>query len=184
VSPQVSIDLEAPPINVFDAHCKEPFCYFHSKVIRSKEDALEGQDDPVSTFLVQVDLDHTLCGSNSGAQLVLGLNNHHVGSYYWARSAGSGASMEAPGILFDTSNGKGGILRWENPRGPIECNSNDGKRSEWASFLRKGDTVQLLPFNVNEAVLSAVKSDSIFGVSSEGRPLGSEPQVICQWTLQ
>jgi hypothetical protein len=116
----------------------------------------------------------------SGAQLVLGLNNHHVGSYYWARSAGSGAAMEAPGILFDT----GGILRWKNPRGPMECNSNDGKRSEWANFLRKGDTVQLLPLNVEEAILSAMKSDCIFGVSSEGRPLGSEPQVVCKWTLQ
>lgn len=179
VSPHISVDLEAPPINVIEAHCKEPLCYFHTKVIRSKEHALEGQDDPVSTFLVQVDLTPEWCGK-SGAQLVLGLNNHHVGSYYWARSAGSGAAMEAPGILFDS----GGILRWQNPRGPVECNSNDGKRSEWANFLRKGDTVQLLPLNVEEAILSAVKSDCIFGVSSEGRPLGSEPQVICQWTLQ
>jgi hypothetical protein len=179
VSPQISVDLEAPPINVIEAHFKEPLCYFHTKVIRSKEDAMEGHDDPVSTFLVQVDLAPEWCGG-SGAQLVLGLNNHHVGSYYWARSVGSGAAMEAPGILFDA----GGILRWQNPRGPVECNSNDGKRSEWANFLRKGDTVQLLPLNVKEAILTAVKSDCIFGVSSEGRPLGSEPQVICQWTLQ
>ena len=179
---QTSIDPEAPPIRLFDAYVKDPFCYFHTKVIRSREDALKGIDDPVSTFLVEIDLTPELYGS-SGAQLVLGLNNHHVGSYYWARSAGSGASMEAPGVLFDISDGERAILRWRKPGGPIECNSNDGKRSEWANFLRKGDTVQLLPFNVEEAILSAVKTDRIFGVSSKGRPLGSEPEVICQWSL-
>lgn len=180
---QTSIDPDAPPIRLLDAHAKEPFCYFHTTVIRSREDALKGKDDPVSTFLVEIDLVPELCGS-SGAQLVLGLNNHHVGSYYWARSTGSGASMEAPGVLLDISDGKRGIMRWEKPGGPIECNSNDGKRSEWANFLRRGDTVQLLPFNVEEAILSAVKTDRIFGVSSKDRPLGSEPEVICQWSLQ
>ena len=121
-------------------------------MVRSREQAVEGRDDPVTTFLAELDLTPSKCGS-SGAELVLGLNNHHVGSYYWARSAGSGASMEAPGVLFDM-NGSSGVLRWEKEGGPIECNSNDGKRSEWVNFLRAGDTVQLLPFDVDDTILS------------------------------
>ena len=48
----------------------------------------------VGTFLAEIDVPYGL-GRNS--QLVMGINNHHVGSYYWARSVGMGASMEAPG---------------------------------------------------------------------------------------
>ena len=181
------IDSQAPPVRICDAQNEEPFCYFHSSVFRSREQALEGKDDPVSTFLAELDLTPSACGS-SGAELVLGLNNHHVGSYYWARSAGSGAAMEAPGVLFEMSNGDRGILRWKKRGGPTECNSNDGKRSEWVNFLRAGDTVQLLPFDVDEAIICMTsnegKSDRIFGVSSKSRPLGSEPEVVCKWRLQ
>jgi hypothetical protein len=58
-----------------------------------------------STFICQLDLPSTAKTSGAitarerreitipCAQLVLGLNNHHVGSYYWARSVGAGASM-------------------------------------------------------------------------------------------
>jgi len=58
--------------------------YIHSSIIRAKEDKNE---DDTSTYLAEIDLDHKLCDD---AQLVLGLNNHHVGGYYWARSAGVG----------------------------------------------------------------------------------------------
>ena len=36
----------------------------------------------------------------AGAYLGLGLANHHVGGYYWARSMGIGASLPAHGIYF------------------------------------------------------------------------------------
>jgi len=58
--------------------------YIHSSIIRAREDKNE---DDTSTYLAEIDLDHKLCDD---AQLVLGLNNHHVGGYYWARSAGVG----------------------------------------------------------------------------------------------
>ena len=190
--------------------------YIHSSVVRAREDAILGIDDPISTFLAELDIDCCLCGGNEnpngidgGARLVLGLNNHHVGSYYWARSAGAGSSMEAPGISFGRTNAGSsgavgssrGILRWDNEEGPEACNSNDGKRSEWVNFLRKGDTVQLVPTDGQSTLLRFIerygKSESsslasedderrsirVFGISSQGRPMGSEPEVICEWTL-
>lgn len=162
--------------------------FLHSSVTRARGET-SSKDDPVATFLAEIDLDPKLCGEECPpAKLVLGLNNHHVGSYYWARSAGSGASMEAPGVLFGPSHNKNmGILRWIDQDGPIACNSNDGKRSEWVNFLRTGDTVQLVPMNGQEAmirmsaVFSLAEECRIFGITSEGRPMGSEPQVICKW---
>lgn len=180
--------------------------YLHSSVTRAREDAITGEDD--DTFLAEIDLDPALCGGD--AQLVLGLNNHHVGGYYWARSAGAGSSMDAPGVSFGLSNGcsrntnddaktknNRGILRWLNEGGPTASNSNDGKRSEWVNFLRKGDTVQLVPADGQNALLqfskefgidNAVndKKDSehtirVFGISTKGRPMGSEPEVVCEW---
>ncbi|KAL7471849.1 hypothetical protein ACHAXS_012173 [Conticribra weissflogii] len=161
--------------------------YIHSTVIRAREDAVEGRDDPISTFLAEIDLDPSLC-SNS-ATLVLGLNNHHVGSYYWARSAGAGSSIfdgGSRGNKVKSSNSRRGILRWLDDDGPTLCNSNDGKRSEWVNFLREGDTVQLVPADGQDAVMSFVEknkssSNRIFGISSEGRPMGSEPAVVCEW---
>ncbi|KAL7529721.1 hypothetical protein ACHAXR_003120 [Thalassiosira sp. AJA248-18] len=170
--------------------------YLHSSVIRAREDAIPGQDDPLSTFLAEIDLDPTLCGD---AQLVLGLNNHHVGGYYWARSAGTGSSMEAPGVWFgstgdskrgskenDSMENNRGVLRWLNEEGPTACNSNDGKRSEWVNFLRKSDTVQLVPADGQGALLQffgkqCETSIRVFGISSQGRPMGSEPEVVCEW---
>jgi hypothetical protein len=182
-----TVDQKAPPIRIRDLQADQAICYLHSRVVRSRQEAVKGQDDPVSTFLAEIDLRPSACGS-AGAELVLGLNNHHVGSYYWARSTGSGASMEAPGVLFDMNNDAQGVLRWEKEGGPTECNSNDGKRSEWVNFLRAGDTVQLLPFDVDDAVScmlsSGGESDRIFGVSSKNRPLGSEPEVVCEWRIQ
>eukprot|EP00584_Thalassiosira_punctigera_P020000 CAMPEP_0172571224 /NCGR_PEP_ID=MMETSP1067-20121228/130549_1 /TAXON_ID=265564 ORGANISM="Thalassiosira punctigera, Strain Tpunct2005C2" /NCGR_SAMPLE_ID=MMETSP1067 /ASSEMBLY_ACC=CAM_ASM_000444 /LENGTH=280 /DNA_ID=CAMNT_0013363503 /DNA_START=63 /DNA_END=902 /DNA_ORIENTATION=+ len=176
--------------------------YLHSSVVRAREDAVAGEDDPLSTFLAEVDLDPALCGGD--ARLVLGLNNHHVGGYYWARSAGAGSSMEAPGVWFggdgDRNGSDGnvpakterGFLRWINEDGPTACNSNDGKRSEWVNFLRKEDTVQFVPGDGQNTLLhfrkrfgeqsDAGKHDEasirVFGISSQGRPMGSEPEVV------
>eukprot|EP00551_Chaetoceros_affinis_P009073 CAMPEP_0203675934 /NCGR_PEP_ID=MMETSP0090-20130426/22697_1 /ASSEMBLY_ACC=CAM_ASM_001088 /TAXON_ID=426623 /ORGANISM="Chaetoceros affinis, Strain CCMP159" /LENGTH=293 /DNA_ID=CAMNT_0050542305 /DNA_START=42 /DNA_END=920 /DNA_ORIENTATION=- len=188
--------------------------YLHSSVIRAREDASE-DDEPVSTFLAEIDLTQSLCSFDNDddddggtanndkakAHVVLGLNNHHVGSYYWARSAGMGSSMEAPGVLFGPASSSSssaatngmdkGIIRWERDGGPLECNSNDGKRSEWVNFLRVGDNIQLLPLCEQEAIMAFVNSfkitsksedeSRIYGVSSKGRPLGSEPLVVCRW---
>ncbi len=155
--------------------------YFHASVTRSRD------EKEVGNFLAQLDL-----GTNLGAQaqLVMGINNHHVGSYYWARSAGMGASMEAPGISFGASENDNvsGVLSWQG-KGPLDCNSNDGKRSEWVNFLRVGDLVQLLPTSFEDGIMSFVESFQgnsndncrVYGFSSQGRPLGSEPVVVCQW---
>lgn len=173
--------------------------YLHSTVTRGRDDAIPGEDEPISTFLAEIDLDPPLCCND--AHLVLGLNNHHVGSYYWARSAGAGSSMEAPGVGYDSNkSNSNGVLRWLDEGGPTACNSNDGKRSEWVNFLRKQDTVQLLPhdgqntllefYNRYGQSLSSVDEDGkegrgtstrIFGISNEGRPMGSEPAVVCEW---
>lgn len=89
--------------------------------------------------------------------------------------------MEAPGVRCTDD----GILCWESPGGPQECNSNDGKRSEWVNFLRSGDNVQLLPSDPEDAIIQFIKKRGrVFGVSSTGRPMGSEPQVVCEWTIQ
>jgi hypothetical protein len=42
-----------------------------------------------------------------GAYLGIGLANHHVGGYYWARGMGMGASLAAHGIGFGASSGIG-----------------------------------------------------------------------------
>mmetsp|Transcript_28453 Transcript_28453/g.57242 ORF Transcript_28453/g.57242 Transcript_28453/m.57242 type:complete len:278 (-) Transcript_28453:71-904(-) len=171
--------------------------YLHTTVTRGRDDAIPDEDEPISTFLAEVDLDPTLCRND--AHLVLGLNNHHVGSYYWARSAGAGSSMEAPGVGYGSSQSNSkGVLRWLDEGGPTACNSNDGKRSEWVNFLRRHDTVQLLPNDGQDTLLEFYKRQSlsridedrkgeentstrIFGISNEGRPMGSEPAVVCEW---
>mmetsp|Transcript_28454 Transcript_28454/g.57243 ORF Transcript_28454/g.57243 Transcript_28454/m.57243 type:complete len:280 (-) Transcript_28454:71-910(-) len=173
--------------------------YLHTTVTRGRDDAIPDEDEPISTFLAEIDLDPTLCRND--AHLVLGLNNHHVGSYYWARSAGAGSSMEAPGVGYGSSQSNSkGVLRWLDEGGPTACNSNDGKRSEWVNFLRRQDTVQLLPNDGQDTLLefykrykqslSSIDEDGkgeentptrIFGISNEGRPMGSEPAVVCEW---
>uniref|UniRef100_A0A7S1BTC1 Uncharacterized protein n=2 Tax=Corethron hystrix TaxID=216773 RepID=A0A7S1BTC1_9STRA len=123
----------------------------------------------------------------------LGLNNHHVGPYYWARSAGAGSAMEAPGVVFGDGNYYGdghadgkGTLSWRKRGG----NTNDGKRSEWVQFLQKGDGVQFVPYDPSDVIerfmrkfdfMGEQKCVRVFGVSGEGRPLGAEPFVVCEW---
>lgn len=140
-----------------------------------------------------------------GAFLSIGLSNHHVGGYYWARGMGIGASLEAHGVAFRgaevsssdsaaaTSDGE---LYWKrrgtDPESDVgdavargattdeSSNSNDGKRSEWADFLVSGDTVQLLPHNATK-VLFESSFRRLVGVRRAGRPLGADPIVERLW---
>lgn len=124
-----------------------------------------------------------------GAFLGIGLANHHVGGYYWARGMGIGASLPAHGVHFGASEDLGtGKLFWKK-RGPgmdametteESSNSNDGKRSEWADFLAVGDTVQLIPYKTNE-VLRDSNFNVILGMRRIGRPLGADPIVERIW---
>ena len=130
-----------------------------------------------------------------GAYLGIGLANHHVGGYYWARGMGMGASLPAHGVEYrgipfkdDKHDGEMGELFWKK-RGPgfdaretteESSNSNDGKRSEWADFLNVGDTVQLIPYNTTKMLLES-PFQRLIGVRRLGRPLGADPIVERIW---
>jgi hypothetical protein len=173
-----SFDENATPL--LDVLSTPGLCYIHASVVTPQDDT-KNQN---AAFLATLDL-----LPNVAAELVLGLNNHHVGSYYWARAAGAGAAMEAPGVVLDAESA---TLQWESEQGPIACNSNDGKRSEWVNFLRVGDQVQLRPLQLNaQDVLARYANTNlnptpsrIFGVSSKSRPMGSEPAVVCEWRIE
>ena len=177
-TPQHSFDDSVTSLEILDTHSTQfsgisgdvCFGYIHCKVVSRKP----RQTSNPTAFLAELDYAST----NTPALLVLGLNNHHVISYYWARSVGAGAAMEAPGVEF-----KGNTLQWKSDGGFTMCNSNDGKRSEWVKFLRVGDQVQLRPECFEEALLSS-GIGKIYGISSAGRPLGSEPVVVCEWTIE
>jgi hypothetical protein len=173
-----SFDENATP--VADVLETPGLCYLHASVVTPRDVT---QQDQNPAFLATLDL-----LPNISAELVLGLNNHHVGSYYWARAAGAGAAMEAPGVVLNAATS---TLQWESEQGPIACNSNDGKRSEWVNFLRVGDQVQLRPLQVDAQDVLAKYANSnlnpparIFGVSSQSRPMGSEPAVVCEWRIE
>jgi hypothetical protein len=126
-----------------------------------------------------------------GAFLGIGLANHHVGGYYWARGMGIGASLPAHGVEFRGHEGRDGELVWRK-RGPgrdatetteESSNSNDGKRSEWADFLTVGDTVQLVPRDPVKVLLES-PFQRLIGVRRLGRPLGADPIVEQIWTRQ
>jgi hypothetical protein len=175
----LQVDTVASPHDVLTSTHAYPISYLHCTVTRPRDEVDPISDDPATTFLAEIDLKP----ADLKAKLVLGLNNHHVGSYYWARASGAGAAMEAPGIFLDARNPERGILRWASPLGPTDCNSNDGKRSEWVNFLRKRDTVQLLPADAEAAVHIFANKERVYGITSKGRPLGSEPEVVCTWKL-
>lgn len=172
--PQHTFDTTLHPIDILGAAEGGDVCYgyMHCRVTKPR------QPDDSTTFLAALDVP---AAAAVGAHLVLGLNNHHVVSYYWARSAGAGAAMEAPGVVL--SNG-GNTLQWESEAGFTDCNSNDGKRSEWVNFLRTGDQVQLRPACTETALLQPAWRHKIYGISTAGRPLGSEPVVVCQWRVE
>jgi len=138
-----------------------------------------------------------------GAYLGIGLSNHHVGGYYWARGMGIGASLEAHGVAFrevlsSLSSSSSfssmetfpGELYWDkrNPSTSVtqgsttdeSSNSNDGKRSEWIDFVHVGDTVQIVPHNVSRVLLES-KFQRLVGVRRSGRPLGADPIVERIW---
>ena len=175
-----TFDATLDPINILDVSGTDAsssasgdvcYGYIHCRVTRPRQ----SQED--STMMVLAELDIPV--NTPAAHLVLGLNNHHVVSYYWARSAGAGAAMEAPGIVLHNNT-----LQWESKAGFTDCNSNDGKRSEWVNFLRTGDQVQLRPASTEDTVLQPCFSNKIYGISAAGRPLGSEPVVVCEWMVE
>jgi len=134
-------------------------------------------------------------GQNSGfdSYLGIGLANHHVGGYYWARGMGIGASLPAHGVHFrESTDGVDGDatgeLYWKKRYSGLNAfetteessNSNDGKRSEWADFLMVNDTVQLVPESATK-YLADSSFPLLFGVRRIGRPLGSDPVVEKIW---
>lgn len=162
--------------------------FIHSSVRSTEErdasDALLGSGQ--AEILAEIDAGLDAVGPG-GCYLCLGLNNHHVMGYYWARSAGAGASMEAPGIGWRAREGGhcGELFRL------TDMNTNDGKRSEWCDFLQRGDQIQLVPLDPYGALnlrreITGSESASltasyrrVFGVRREGRPRGAEPAVEC-----
>jgi hypothetical protein len=97
--------------------------------------------------------------------------------------------MDAPGVRYIDGGDDRGMLIWDK-NGPQECNSNDGKRSEWVNFLQVGDTIQLIPSSAEHSLAQFVKyydnkgqSECIrvYGISTDGRPLGSDPLVVCEF---
>lgn len=196
------IIYDAPPCetlfsdNDYDTtpETSEVFCFLHASVIRPRDGRKDGEDP--NTFIAELDLPPSLCRNGlttptnrDPARLCLGLNNHHVGGYYWARSSGSGSTMEAPGVRYVDGGNNSGILQWNNS-GPHASNSNDGKRSEWVNFLRKGDKVQLIPISAEESLVEFIKYFDnmgqnecirVYGITTDGRPLGSDPSVVCEF---
>lgn len=170
--------------------------YVHTSVTSTeKRDAVtstEGSGKSLSVCNVDTSIGSVAPG---GAYLGLGLANHHVGGYYWARSMGIGASLPAHGIYFGPAddNPLHGELYWKK-RGPGDVtetteessNSNDGKRSEWADFLAVGDTVQLVLNDPLSILANAEPSEEQFnvlvGIRRAGRPLGADPIVEKIWT--
>jgi hypothetical protein len=156
------------------------FGYIHAKVVQSRYNS--GEDDgqeETSSYLAKLDLPTSTTSdgmvADVDAHLVLGLNNHHVGSYYWARSAGGGAAMEAPGVVLRGGN----RLEWAS-HNYKDCNSNDGKRSKWVNFLKGNDQVQLRPKFLSASVVRMFR-DHVYGITGAKRPLGAEPVVVCRF---
>jgi hypothetical protein len=153
--------------------------YWHCSVTKSRQNELNPTwEERDTTFLVELDIPLLLESETTTppATLVLGLQFHHVGSYYWARAAGRGRTRDVPGIEL-----KKNVLQWASPNGPTDCNTNDGKISEWVAFLRRGDTVQLRPHQLPPPTTILGSNVPVYGISWHNRPLGSEPQVVNQW---
>jgi hypothetical protein len=166
--------------------------FVHTKVTDTSErDKInESEGSGKSSVICRIDTQPEMIPG--GAYLGIGLANHHVGGYYWARGMGIGASLPAHGVYFgassSSSDNSDGQLFWKK-RGPglnaketteESSNSNDGKRSEWADFLAAGDTVELVP-NDSAALLTSTQFDVLLGVRRIGRPLGSDPIVERIW---
>lgn len=135
--------------------------YLHSSVLPAAE-------RPSPRHLARLDVRRDAI--DDGCFLGLGLNNHLTGGYYWGRCSGPGAAMPAPGVGIDAAADV-----WLTR----ESNSNDGKRSEWAEFLRAGDQVQLVPGSACRALAAGT---ALIGVRRDGVPPGAEPRVEALWS--
>ena len=149
--------------------------FVHSSVVnvdaRDASDARHGSGHAQE----MATLDVPRCDLGLKPTLALGLNNHHAGSYFWAKSSGAGASMPAPGILLGTDTDGLTVL----VRDPDQ-QSNDGKRSEWCDFVRPGDQVQILPGGpADMQLVLGAHSDRQFGARRAGRPPGVSHIVCC-----
>ena len=207
--------------NIENSHLLQDCLFIHTKVISTKlrDTFVEENGSGKSLYIAQVDASFLI---QSACYLGIGLANHHVGGYYWARGMGIGASLPAHGVEFGTwddyqqscaeiasqqqpippstetssfltaaKDATGGHLYWktrgpgEDAKAPTEesSNSNDGKRSEWADFLRVGDTVQLVPLEPH-TVLRAADYTTMYGVRRSNRPKGADPLVEAVWTRE
>lgn len=163
--------------------------FVHTKVTSTAERDEITSEQGSGKSPVICDVDVPVGWVPEGAFLGIGLANHHVGGYYWARGMGIGASLPAHGVCFGVyGESQVGKQFWKK-RGPGEnametteesSNSNDGKRSEWADFLAVGDQVQLIPNNAR-AVLLDSEFCTILGIRRIGRPLGADPVVERIW---
>ena len=207
-----SLDDELFASPSLDAVLTPGTCFVHGTVtettVRDAMDARFGSGKAVTVGTLDVGpvlapmLAATSCKPEESvtgtSYLGLGLN-HHVGGYYYARGLGTGAAAPAQGIGLRTpAAGEGLELFWYLRRKeltgaadpgnlPLEArvNSNDGKRSEWVDFLRRGDTVQIIPASPAAALqaLGEARGQAVYGVRREGRPKGSEPAVERKWVI-
>ncbi|KAL1510390.1 hypothetical protein AB1Y20_006699 [Prymnesium parvum] len=119
---------------------------------------------------------------DGGAYLCCGLNNHYDASYYWARSAGGGSRLSAPGVaLWPGCDGLVEIVRVGAADIPAGQQTNDGKRSEWCEFLNVGDEVDIVPADALKALASMAAGGSevsIVAITRKERPPGAEPSVL------
>ena len=147
--------------------------YVHAEVVEN----FEKPKLPLLNFRLR---GNDMGDDDNGIFLALGLNNHYVGGYYWARSGmGAGSSMDAPGVTFNAEKGQ---LRWGSQ------NSNDGKRSEWVEFLKPLNQVQLgivdpklLP-RLSREMNGEGQINLINVVSAAGVPKGAEPKIVATLT--
>ncbi|CAJ1936758.1 unnamed protein product [Cylindrotheca closterium] len=188
--------LDQTLANDSNLDCLEGALFVHTQVVdTSTRDAINQQQGSGSSIVIG-ELDVPYSSLEKGAVLGIGLANHHVGGYYWARGMGIGASLPAHGIeVRSSSNESRSELYWLK-RGPglnaqetteESSNSNDGKRSEWADFLVAGDTVQLVPKATSALLVPSSSSRAkgsfatLIGVRRIGRPLGADPIVEKVW---
>ena len=155
--------------------------YVHSSVVSRSPPVPYHKDAQYKICALDCELPPT------GLTLCMGLNNHYDASYYWARSAGLGAALPAPGIGVRRAAAPGEraeVVRLpESTLAASGIQTNDGKRSEWCEFLRVGEQVQLTPDEPLAALASTLWGDGIYGVSRAGRPLGAEPVVTHEWSM-
>ena len=149
--------------------------YLHSRVVRRAARTTRYHRDATYELCV-LDLpfaDHF----DDGAYLCCGLNNHYDACYYWARSAGGGARLSAPGIgLQRSGDGLVEVVRMAEKDIPSGEQTNDGKRSEWCEFLNVGDEVDIVPTD-QLAALAAFGQRGVVAITRKTRPPGAEPTV-------